>query len=232
MQEKYKKQRRRPYYRKRLKKKIYTTKGSIVAYKRSLFPDRRVVTLNYADLVTLTPVSGNIKSYRFAANGLFDPDITAGGHQPLGFDQLSPFYAKMTVIASTISATFSVASTATNLAYQLGIHRNPNLASVPSSFLTYQENGNVSMKSFQFGSGSNKSPTVKQSFVTKKHMSVKDPLDEPSLASTAAANPTTLCAYDIFCGAADGATTNPALNVNIQIKYVIICSDPIPVASS
>jgi len=49
-------------------------------------------------------------------NGLYDPNFTGVGHQPYGFDQLTPFYNnylvrafKVTLIANTIGGTAEVA---------------------------------------------------------------------------------------------------------------------------
>lgn len=200
---------------------------------RSLFPNRKIVSLNYADTFTLNVgVSGNLSSYRIACNGLYDPDITATGHQPLGFDQLSPFYAKMTVIGSHITAIFTPSLATTNQGYVCGIHRNPNLTSAPSSFQTYLENGNARMQTFMFGNTGGKAPQITHTFSTKKHMSVTNPLDEPNLASTASSNPTTLAGYDVFYQPADQSTDTESVVVNIRVQYIAICSDPIPVASS
>lgn len=55
----------------------------------------------------LNPGLGGIPVFHyFSANGLYDPNITGGGHQPLGFDQVMPMYDHYTVIASKITVTF------------------------------------------------------------------------------------------------------------------------------
>lgn len=57
-----------------------------------LFPVRTYRMLRYADEVSVTSVSGVPASYVFTANGLYDPNITGTGHQPMGFDAIMLCY--------------------------------------------------------------------------------------------------------------------------------------------
>lgn len=66
--------------------------------------------LKYNTVITLDPgnagTASSIASYSFSANGLYDPDISGTGHQPLYFDNLSALYSKYVVQYSKIRATF------------------------------------------------------------------------------------------------------------------------------
>jgi len=64
------------------------------------FPKKLHVNHAYTDTasVAITP-SG---SFQFSANGLFDPNITSVGHQPMYFDNLSAIYDHYTVLRSRI----------------------------------------------------------------------------------------------------------------------------------
>lgn len=218
--------------RRRKRRAIRTyAKSSNVTIPRSLWPNRRMAVLTYAQNVSINPgASGTLAAHRFACNGLFKPDITTTGHQPLGFDQLSPFYAKMTVLKSTITCIFSPSSDIVP-GFMLGIWRNATNTTITTSFPNLQENGNAVIRPYAFN-GSSTMPKVRMNFDTKKHMSVKDPLDEPNLASTSAANPTTLATFDVFAQPLDTATDLPSVNVNVVIQYTVICTNPIPTVSS
>lgn len=67
---------------------------------RSFVPNRLYVKLRYCDNFALqadnlTGLTGSEVPYRL--NSLFDPYFLAGGHQPLGFDQLTPMYSRYKV---------------------------------------------------------------------------------------------------------------------------------------
>lgn len=62
--------------------------------------------LRYCDTITATSTGAVMGAYKFAANGLYDPDVTGTGHQPAGFDQMMLSYNHFCVTYSRITATF------------------------------------------------------------------------------------------------------------------------------
>ena len=62
--------------------------------------------LRYCDSIDLTPNSNSIQSRAYLANGLFDPQVALGGHQPRGLDEFMEIYQKFTVKGATISVTY------------------------------------------------------------------------------------------------------------------------------
>jgi len=67
------------------------------------FPNQLRFTHRYAETVTRQSTTGTINQYVWSANGLYDPNITGTGHQPLYFDQLTAVYNHYTVLRSKIS---------------------------------------------------------------------------------------------------------------------------------
>lgn len=65
------------------------------------FPTQYKCQLVYTAIPSLTLSSGS-GTYLFSTNGLYDPDITGTGKQPLYFDQLTPIYNHYTVTSSFI----------------------------------------------------------------------------------------------------------------------------------
>lgn len=64
-------------------------------------PMRKFAKLRYSVLQTLAgPSIGNVVITEFRANGMYDPEVALGGHQPFGFDQLMAQYTHFTVIRS------------------------------------------------------------------------------------------------------------------------------------
>lgn len=61
------------------------------------FPQRFITKMKYSEAYTLTAL--NAYSQIMRINSIFDPNTTGIGHQPYGFDQLSPIYNRYRVIS-------------------------------------------------------------------------------------------------------------------------------------
>ncbi len=62
--------------------------------------------LRYTAQFTITTTAGSVFRQNFRANGLFDPDLTGVGHQPLYFDQYGLFFRRYVVYGVKIDLTF------------------------------------------------------------------------------------------------------------------------------
>lgn len=70
------------------------------------FPEKLTTTLRYFDFKIPTATATTVVGFPFKANGLYDPDSSTGGHQPLGYDQFTPIYNHWVVTASRIKVTY------------------------------------------------------------------------------------------------------------------------------
>ncbi len=61
--------------------------------------------LRYVTQVSINAGLGTPGVHIFSANGMFDPDVTGAGHQPMGFDQYMVMYDHYTVVNSKITVT-------------------------------------------------------------------------------------------------------------------------------
>lgn len=57
-----------------------------------LFPAKTTKWLRYCDDFSLSSSLGVMTTYVYSANGLYDPNITGTGHQPMGFDTMMSYY--------------------------------------------------------------------------------------------------------------------------------------------
>lgn len=65
-------------------------------------PPRKIARLKYVSHHTSAGVgAGAINTIEYRANGMYDPEVAVGGHQPYGFDQLMAQYYHYTVIGAT-----------------------------------------------------------------------------------------------------------------------------------
>jgi hypothetical protein len=66
------------------------------------FPKKLAITHKYCEVVSMASALGAPAVYQFQANGLFDPNSTGTGHQPMYFDNCAAIYDQYTVFASRI----------------------------------------------------------------------------------------------------------------------------------
>mgnify|MGYP000665845920 FL=1 len=66
---------------------------------RSLFPKNKLVSLRYVWQGALDASAGGLASKQFNLNGMYDPEVAVGGHQPRGFDQLMAAYNRYCVVS-------------------------------------------------------------------------------------------------------------------------------------
>lgn len=82
-----------------VKKKRNKRKGPRIT---KMLKDKTVGKLRYVDTVSIDPGLAGISSHAFYANGIFDPDYTGTGHQPLMHDEYIALYGYYRVISSKI----------------------------------------------------------------------------------------------------------------------------------
>lgn len=177
----------------------------------------------YYDRIGLTaPTTGNVVSYYFSANGLFDPDITGTGHQPMGFDQMMSLYNQYTVYHSSIR----VSAHGSGLSCRFGLALAPD-TTAQTSPIVWMENGLLNtipvMMDGTTLSWSGKLPELVLNCDIKKYFgrkTDKDLLDDRQIAGTAAANPTEQVYFVILLWQinADGLTATAA-GFDVLLEY-------------
>jgi len=97
----------------------------VALYKTPLWPASKLITnqLYYDDNLSISGISGVMATHVFSANGLYDPDTSGSGHQPIGFDQMIQSYNHYSVIRSKITIGFVNNS---SYALRVGIYLSPD----------------------------------------------------------------------------------------------------------
>lgn len=80
----------------------YGVPRTIKTFNNQAFPATLQNKVKYCDIKRMS-FTGGFATERISANGLFDPDISIGGHQPMYFDQLMTIYNHYTVLKSKIT---------------------------------------------------------------------------------------------------------------------------------
>lgn len=211
--------RKRAYRTRRKRTRTRKSRAPVVAIGGQIqhtFPRMMKFTHRYTDMLVLTGVAGATGSYTFSANGLYDPNITGTGRQPLCFDQMSALYDHYCVIGSKINIRVCATSTLIPAQY-FGVYINDDTGTTPGSAAGYIANG----RAFRLlPPGGVNTTSMKASWSAKKVFG-KSALANVDLQGTAATNPTEQSYYTLFVGTVD-QSSNASVSVIVDIEYIAI----------
>lgn len=201
--------------KKKNKKKLNNTK--LTANLGRGLPERMKTILVYSDFITMSP--GLVPAtYHYSCNGIFDPNTTGGGHQPMYFDQLMVLYDHYHVIGSKLTCKF--------------YYNNPTSTSIPVIVgTTLDDNAtvaNLSITDWEEEQRSSSSMLTSQrafASFTKKWSAKKNfggsVLANNDLQGNISANPTEQTYYRFFAQPVDQSTT-VSIGVQVRIEYITI----------
>lgn len=163
----------------------------------------------YVDTFVLTSTAGSTSSHLFSVNGLYDPNITATGHQPSYFDTLTPIYNHYTVMSSTILVEMVVSTSAALVALY-----TDDDTSVPSAAYIAAEQPSAS--SVTAPVTSYKPSKLTKSWNAKSNFG-GDILDNDELKGISTANPVEQMYFVIMASSLDGIS-NATVNCRATIS--------------
>jgi len=190
------------------------------------YPPSADVSFRYVDYFACTPALGAIATYQFSANGMFDPDINGGGHQPLGYDQwlgtsaTTGFYGQYLVVRSTITVTLVSKGTLGPGEFVLMLGLSDD-TTVGTSFSAMMENPTFK-HTFVGESGSGysiRSLTHKYDACKYWGLSREALYARSDIMGFSSANPTQFVNYTVVTAAADPSTTPSTPSLIVSIEY-------------
>lgn len=179
-------------------------------------PQAMVTTLRYTDPVTINPAIGAAGGWAFSANGLFDPNITGTGHQPMGFDQLMAFYNHYEVIGARIKMTAVPASEVTG--FNFGVKLDDNSA---FTTIAYESACEHSMTAWKTHPGVNLSNgfDVYNSFSSKKFFGERS--GDRETWGNAASNPNEQAYFICFISPLTNLQDIGPIPCMVAIEYIV-----------
>lgn len=182
-------------------------------------PFKIVQTMKYAENVNLTSTAGALATYQFSCNGLFDPNITGSGHQPMYFDQMSALYNHYHVIGSKATVK-CIPSSANEDQYQLVFYKEDDTTVTPTSVITLSEVNDAKVKFI--APADNRTFTMTQKWSAKKTFG-GGIMANDELKGTPAANPAEQTYFTLAMQA--GGATSVSLNVLWEIEYIVVWNE-------
>lgn len=179
--------------------------------------------LIYHETVNMDPgVGGLASSQVFSANGVFDPNITGGGHQPRGFDQLIALYDHCTVIASKIH--LQLANNDQTNPNLVVLSLRDNSAAVPSvdDVMEYRF---VKQKVLGIEGGSC-TGQIGMQCNPNRYLGKSKPLNNSDLRNSVGSNPVEQAYFHLSCLPVDGVTNSASVSAQVRIEYTVIFTEP------
>lgn len=182
------------------------------------FPNSLITRLRYCDTIVLTGTLGARALNVFAANGIFDPDITGVGHQPMYRDTFADIYDQYCVLGSKITVDFS--PTTALVPTLVGIVGDDDSSITTSVQNLLEQNNGVSKL---LGTPGSEAVTLTNTFSPLRMFGV-NVKDDGSAATAIGANPSELWTFAVWSASADGASTT-VINIRVEIEYTVKFSE-------
>jgi len=201
---------------------------SDLRYRTPLFPPRFTKRLVYVETgLTVTGISGLAGNYFFSANGMFDPNVTGTGHQPMGFDQMMLMYNHYTITASKITVT-GVNNSASGFYATLACYLSPDTTSITDPS-TLMENGFIVWKPLypitQPGSIAKLNMNCNVGTYFARDGNARELLEDTDLYGTAAANPNDQV-YFVICAYSETGANTVSVSFTVELEYTAIFWEP------
>lgn len=184
----------------------------------SLFGQRTRRVVQYAEnFIGISSGAGTTGGYVFSANGLFDPNITGSGHQPMGFDQMMIFFNHYTVTRSRIRVQYET-TTAAAPTVALAVSGS---SSIVASSTQLMETGRIAL-SWPTGSGvADSHGSLQASCNLGQFQGLRNVIDDPDMRGDASSNPAEQVYYIVYAWyPVDATVVSAALQVLIEFDTI------------
>lgn len=205
------------------RKPTYQT-ASMVRFSGYGFPEKLQVKHRYFEYTALAAAAGSKQVSQYRCNGMYDPNHSGTGHQPLYFDQLAAVYDHFTVLRSYLKLTVSTSSSNPQ---QVVVYINDDTTVTPSSIETCAEQ---STAKYCVISNATASKTFYIPWDAKRTFGGSI-LANDNLQGTAAADPVEQSLFTIAAQAVDVAQPTSVL-MNVEIVYTAVWDELKDIASS
>jgi len=193
-------------------------------------PRRYKCKLRYTTVLELNAGSNASNSHAFRSNNITDPDLTAVGHQPFGFDNLALQYEKYRVLGSKISAKVVGFGVQNGVAQAIGIRKGAQsiLQSPNDSIPELVEMGNIVGLRWKNVNIENPLKTsITQTWSLRKDLGATGAYEDTINGSTNGSGPATQNYFTVFVTSKDLSKDDPAhLDVMVTIDYVVEFFNP------
>lgn len=191
-------------------------------------PKIRTVCRYFGNFQTVNGgIGGTAAAVVFSANGMYDPDITGTGHQPMGFDEYMNLYDHYTVVGSRARVDFINGGAQPYYAF-LAVR---DTSSTTADSRVIIENGYVDYGVINGSTLDRAMVTLKQNVDIGDFLGRRDPLSDSELKGTASSNPAEQVYYHIGVFAFNQEDASNC-TFNVVIEYDVVFHERRPTLPS
>lgn len=166
----------------------------------------------------MASTTGSLNLTNWCANGMYDPNLTGTGHQPMYFDQMTALYDHYVVIGSKIK--IIVPPNGYNMVF--GIMLNDDTTTIPTSFDGMAEQ---TQANYKVCNAVNTTPSVFTYKWSAKKIFGGAILNNTLLQGTAATNPAEQSVYTLWAQPLNKADTTGTYTSMLEIEYIAIWTE-------
>jgi hypothetical protein len=190
--------------------------GSLTVRLPRQLPFKMISTMRYATTVRLDASIGTAATHVFNAASIYDPDVTAVGHQPYSHDEFAAIYAHYRVLSSKITvrgAANGSSSTGNNI---LGIRVDPEATAITNIDLVREK-----LNSRYTVISGDSLGMVTHYYDSKKAF----PVNVSQLNATFGANPTSDTYFHVFVSSLNSTVDPVSVDLCVEIEYKVLMWD-------
>lgn len=190
--------------------------------KKQILGKTRKATLRYA---ATEQIDGSVTpgSVIFRANGMHDPEVALGGHQPRGFDQLMAFYDHFVVIGATITVYASVVSGGGSAIVSIQNRDSATPALTRDDVIEYGDKSTTILG----GTDTERVAVLSHSVNVGKFLGRSSVMSDPDLKGSAVGDPAEQAYFHVYAIHGSNDTEDaPPVFLTCEIEYTAIMIEP------
>jgi hypothetical protein len=178
--------------------------------------------LTYYDVATISTGAGSAGTRVYSTNGLYDPDVTGTGHQPMPFDQLMLSFEHYVTTKAYMTVNFKNTSTTNTMSVAISLNAS---ATPTTAYGSLCENGVLVRDRLGMYPYSDSVKTLSMPCDVGRFGDVRTLIDNPSYEGLVASNPTESSYFHISCWNPDTVSSTDCI-CEIYITYQAIFREP------
>lgn len=193
-----------------------------------------IVTMRYCTAFQLDPGAAGIRAFRkMSCVSIYDPDVTGTGHQPHGHDTYQLLYNHYKVLGSKCTAIFSPAGNQAGPGTMVcAIKLDDDLAEPPSDIQNVIEGPDCVYDVASNADAGRNVIRLTKTFSPVKFLGVSKEQWRSAASANFGQNPTEQAYFNIFAAPVNNTVDADPVNVQLEISYIVLLSEPKDVSPS